>query len=142
MLQTLNQAQKSKDIQAFFQEQGRIHIVVDARREDVILPAHLKGNPALRLVLNCRMPQSIHFFHNRIESKFSFSGVSSLCIIPIQAIWAACHPEHIIDSDLMWEDDIPDILLTSVAEAEAQEVTQPTPQAKINTKGQHLRVVK
>lgn len=153
-MQAFNQAKKSKALQQYFQQQGRIHVVVDARRDDVILPDFLKGDPALRLVLNCRMPHPIHFFPNRIESQFSFSGVLSQCVIPLAAIWSAYPPELSMEEGLMWETDIPDVILATfvqmdagvtasegqVQEEDVQEVVKEDVQGV--SKRAHLRVVK
>ncbi|MDQ6960999.1 MAG: ClpXP protease specificity-enhancing factor SspB [Mariprofundaceae bacterium] len=154
-MQAFSQAQKSKDVQKYFQQQGRIHIVVNASRDDVILPDFLKGDPALRLVLNCRMPQPIHFFHDRIESQFSFSGVLSLCVIPLSAIWAAYPPELSMEDGLMWESDIPDVILSTLQQMESEasseederferaEVSKETSiPSKPSSRRSHLRVVK
>jgi len=155
MVQTFNQAQKSKDIQQYFQQQGRVYIVVDARHEGVVLPAYLKVDPTLRLILNCRMAKPIHFFHNRIESQFSFSGIASRCVIPMAAIWAAYHPELSMEEGLIWEQDIPDVLLKKEEEVGQNESevqvghvkTEDTKDDKSNTVDMprtrgHLRIVK
>jgi len=158
MVQTFNQAQKSKELQQYFQQQKRIYIVVDARRDDVILPPHLKDDPSLRLVLNSRMPQPIHFFHNRIESTFSFSRVSFASTISISAIWAAYHPDLNLDEGLMWENDIPHDLMSIMLKKTITENGSPqtvgitsdtlktpsqiTPKKTNSTKRNHLRIVK
>ena len=67
-------AAKAKQLREYFAEHSRIYIVVDATSDDVDLPDSLKGDPALRLILNSRMPQMIHIREDALESNFSFSG--------------------------------------------------------------------
>ncbi len=101
-------ALKAKQLRDFFNEKGRIYIVVDATSNDVVVPDFLKGDPALRLVLNTRMPQPIYIRDGFVESNFSFSGVAHHCVIPLHRIWAAYVPEQDLDSGLMWEGSVPE----------------------------------
>jgi len=101
-------AAKAKKLRGFFQKHGRIYIVVNASEKDVRVPEDLKGNPALQIVLNVRMPQSITFHDDALESKLSFSGHVFPCRIPMHCIWAAYVPEHGFDAGILWESDVPD----------------------------------
>jgi len=103
-------AAKAKQLREYFAEHGRIYIVVDATSDDVDLPDSLKGDPALRLVLNSRMPQMIHIRDDALESNFSFSGVSYPCKIPMHKIWAAYLPEGDLDQGLIWEESVPEMI--------------------------------
>jgi len=152
-------ALKAKKLRQFFNEKGRIYIVVDATSDDVVVPDFLLGDPALRLVLNTRMPQPIYIRDSFVESNFSFSGVSHHCVIPMNRIWAAYVPEQSMESGLVWEDSIPEtvkMVLEAVEDikdesgdesedealknsAEAPE--QPSPKVQGRKVG-HLRVVK
>ncbi len=101
-------ALKAKQLRDFFHEKGRIYIVVDATSDDVVVPDFLKGDPALRLVLNTRMPQPIYIRDSFVESNFTFSGVAHHCVIPLSHIWAAYVPESGMESGLIWESSIPE----------------------------------
>lgn len=101
-------ALKAKKLRNYFHEQGRIYIVVDATSNEVQVPEFLKGDPALRLVLNTRMPQPIYIRDGFVESNFSFSGAAHHCVIPLNRIWAAYVPEQDLDSGLMWDDCVPE----------------------------------
>jgi len=108
---------KSRKLKEYYARNGRIFIVIDATRNDVKAPKHLLGDPALKLVLNVRMPQPIYFHHDYLESNFSFSGRSVACHIPMQAIWAAYLPNKESEGGILWEEDIPEsvqIVLKSV----------------------------
>lgn len=103
-------AAKAKQLREYFAQHGRIYIVVDATSDDVDIPDSLKGDPALRLVLNARMPQMIHIREDYLESNFSFSGVSYPCKIPMFKIWAAYLPEGDLEQGIIWDDCVPEMI--------------------------------
>jgi len=103
-------AAKAKQLREYFARHGRIYIVVNATDDDVVVPEHLHGDPALRLVLNARMPQAIIIKDDVLESGFSFSGNIFHCSIPMQDIWAAYVPEQQIENGILWEDDVPETI--------------------------------
>jgi len=140
-------AAKAKKLRSFFQKHGRIYVVVDASAEDVRVPESLKGDPALSLVLNVRMPQSIHIHDNALESELSFSGRVFPCHVPIRNIWAAYVPEQGIDAGVLWEDDIPESVRTVVSAArklQDMDVEGGRGEKAVSVERQvrHLRVVK
>ncbi|OIO71638.1 MAG: hypothetical protein AUJ57_06920 [Zetaproteobacteria bacterium CG1_02_53_45] len=103
-------AAKAKKLREYFNRHGRIYIVIDATSDDVQLPDNLKGDPALRLVLNVRMPQRIHIADDRIDSDFSFSGRIYPCQIPMHTIWAAYLPEGELEQGIIWDDSVPEMI--------------------------------
>ncbi len=105
-----SEAAKARQLREYFARHGRIYIVVNATGDDVIVPEHLHGDPALRLVLNVRMPQTIHIRDNVLESELSFSGRLFHCRIPMQAIWATYVPELKIENGILWEEDVPETI--------------------------------
>ena len=107
-------AAKAKQLREYFARHGRVYIVVNATDDHVIVPEHLHGDPALRLVLNVRMPQAIIIKDDTLESEFSFSGNLFHCSIPMQAIWAAYVPEQQIENGILWEDDVPETVRTVI----------------------------
>lgn len=148
---------KAKKLREYFARHGRIYIVVDATAEDVCVPEHLKGDPALRLVLNARMPQPIHIREDALESDFSYGGRVFPTRIPMRAIWAAYVPERNMDGGILWESDVPESIRSVVkavrklqaeqdrAQAAPAETGQGGTKAAPKAKGrrvQHLRVVK
>lgn len=155
MTTQFSNALQAKQLRDFFQQHGRIHIMVDATREDVDVPPFLKGDPALRLVLNSRMPQPIYIRDDMLESNFSFSGAPYACHIPMSAIWAAYQPDNELDQGLVWEACVPETIRAIVDAARGAEeaqnaapATQKQAQATEQTsppaekKHRHLRVVK
>jgi len=104
---TMTAARKAKALRDYFDGSGKIHLVVDATRDDVQVPAHLKGDPGLCLLLNVRMPQKIDITKTGVESVLSFSGDPFACFIPIDAIWAAYQPQMSLEQGLVWQEDIP-----------------------------------
>jgi len=123
-------AAKAKKLKEFFQQHGRIYIVVDATSDEVVVPGFLKGDPALRLVLNTRMPQVIHIREDALESDFSFSGQAHACRIPMSRIWAAYLPEGDMEQGIIWEEDVPETIRAVVSAVRSlQEDTPDTEQA-------------
>lgn len=147
---------KAKKLREYFARHGRIYVVVDATAQDVRVPEHLKGDPALRLVLNARMPQPIYFREDALESDFSFGGQSFPTHIPMHAIWAAYVPEQSMDNGILWEGDVPESIHSvvkavrnlqddadqaGVEPARQRKGEEDVPAAK-GRRVQHLRVVK
>jgi len=110
---------KAKQLRDFFQQYGRIYVVVDATSDAVDVPDFLRGDPALRLALNVRMPQAIYIKDDALTSNFSFSGQSHLCRIPMANIWAAYQPDGDIEQGLIWEDSVPETIRLVVNAARA-----------------------
>jgi len=150
-------ASKAKQLREFFQEHGRIYIVVDATHNDVVVPDFLKSDPALRLVLNSRMPQAIYIRDDALTSDFSFSGQSHACCIPMAYIWAAYQPDGDLEHGLIWEDSVPESirLVVNAAREKQEDATNANPLGDAATpsptsdashtskkKARHLRVVK
>jgi len=107
---SFSDASKAKQLRDYFNRHGRIYIVVDATRDEVIVPENLHGDPALRLVLNMRMPQQIKIGDDRLDSDFSFSGQIFPCRIPLHAIWAAYLPEGELEQGIIWDDSVPEMI--------------------------------
>jgi len=107
---SFSDAAKAKQLREYFNRHGRIYIVVDATQDEVIVPESLHGDPALRLVLNVRMPQQIKIEDDRLDSDFSFSGQIFSCRIPMHTIWAAYLPEGDIEQGLIWDDSVPEMI--------------------------------
>jgi len=107
---SFSDAAKAKKLREYFNRHGRIYIVVDATQDDVLVPESLSGDPALRLVLNSRMPQVIHINDDRLDSNFSFSGQSFACQIPMHTIWAAYLPDGELEQGIIWDDSVPEMI--------------------------------
>ncbi len=107
---SFSDAAKAKQLRDYFSRYGRIYIVVDATREEVIVPESLRGDPALRLVLNVRMPQQIRIGDDLLDSDFSFSGQIFSCRIPMHTIWATYLPEGDLEQGIIWDDSVPEMI--------------------------------
>ncbi len=110
MTLSFSDAAKAKQLREYFNRHSRIYIVVDATRDEVIVPESLHGDPALRLVLNVRMPQMIKISDDRLDSDFSFSGQIFACQIPMHTIWAAYLPEGNLEQGIIWDDCVPEMI--------------------------------
>lgn len=154
MALSFTDAAKAKKLKAFFQKHGRIYVIVDATSDEVVVPDFLKGDPALRLVLNLRMPQPIHIRDDALESDFSFSGQIYHCHIPMCRIWSAYLPEGDMEHGIVWEEDVPETIRAVVSavrslqeegeseEQPSQPLPEPEPAVDEEKKVRHLRVVK
>jgi len=107
---SFSDAAKAKQLKEYFNRHGRIYIVVDATQDEVLVPENLHGDPALRLVLNVRMPQMIHIGDDRLDSDLSFSGQIFSCQIPMHTIWAAYLPEGELEQGIIWDDSVPEMI--------------------------------
>jgi len=107
---SFSDAVKAKQLREYFNLHSRIYIVVDATQNEVIVPESLHGDPALRLVLNVRMPQQIKIEDDRLDSDFSFSGQIFSCRIPMHTIWAAYLPEGELEQGIIWDDSVPEMI--------------------------------
>ncbi|RME85495.1 MAG: hypothetical protein D6771_03160 [Zetaproteobacteria bacterium] len=138
----IKSAEKAKQIRAFFHQHGRIYIVVDATADDVDVPPQYRGDPALRLVLNVRMPQPIYIRDDALESDFRFGGVPYPCRIPMPRIWAMYVPGRERETGVIWEEDIPEVVRAAAeaAYSAAQKVTTDKPSSK-PSQGPKLSVV-
>jgi len=107
-------AAKARELRTYFSRHGRVYVVVNATSDDVQVPEHLHGDPALRLVLNVRMPQQIMIGDEALESDLTFSGTSFHCVIPMHAIWAVYEPEQQLENGIVWEEDVPETIRSMV----------------------------
>ncbi|MDX8407078.1 MAG: ClpXP protease specificity-enhancing factor SspB [Mariprofundaceae bacterium] len=111
---SFSDAAKAKKLREYFARHGRIYIVVNATLDEVDVPEHFRGDPALRLVLNSRMPQPILIRDDLLESDFSFSGTTYPCRIPMHAIWATYLPEGDLEQGIIWDDCVPEMIQSIV----------------------------
>ncbi len=125
---SFSDAAKAKKLRDYFNRHGRIYIVVDATQDDVLVPESLSGDPALRLVLNMRMPQMIHIHDDRLDSDFSFSGQIFSCQIPMHTIWAAYLPEGELEQGIIWDDSVPE-MIKAIVQAVRSNVSEEEEQA-------------
>jgi len=130
-------AAKARELREYFSRHGRIYIVVNTTGDEVLVPDHLRGDPALRLVLNVRMPQHIKITDDCLESDFTFSGVPFHCVIPMQAIWAAYMPEQQLENGMLWEGDVPETIRAVVSAVRSMREDEPEASAGPS----HLRAV-
>jgi len=156
---SFSDAAKAKKLREFFAKHSRIYIVVNATGDDVQVPEHFRGDPALRLVLNSRMPQPIYIRDDAVDSDFSFSGQVYSCHIPMHTIWAAYLPDGDLEQGIVWDDDVPEMVrsivqavrgmqdLDTTEAGEASDVNAAKPSGEENKPEEgrrvgHLRVIK
>ena len=156
MTVSFSDAAKAKKLRDFFLRHGRIYLVVDSTSDSVLVPERLKHDPALRLVMNNRMPQPIYIREDALDSDFSFGGQIFACHIPMRSIWAAYLPEGDLEHGLVWDEDVPDSIKSIVQGVRAtqeddndgsghgaqQDAEGRSPDPQGGKKVGHLRIIK
>jgi stringent starvation protein B len=93
-------------------ERGPVLIHVDARRDDVIIPARFRGDPKLVLRFGYGLTPAIVDLlvdDTGISGTLTFGGVPFHCVLPWPGIYAA-----VVEGEqrgMVWPEDVPDVLL-------------------------------
>ncbi len=131
---------EKKDVMLELLKDAWVYVVLDPRRDGVILPEHLRGQPRLVLQYGYNMPMPIHDLtidDEGIKATLSFQRTPHATLIP----WSAVFAMH--DGDkrgLVWEEDVPKDI---EAQPPAPEPTPPPPPPKPGKKPRpsHLKLV-
>jgi stringent starvation protein B len=103
-------------------EEGDTMLCLDARHDGVRVPAQHAKDPALRLILNINFPHPIEVTAEGISANLAFGGRRFACYIPMDALWAAFHPQT--SQGMMWPDSMPPEVLDDL-EARQKATSQP-----------------
>jgi hypothetical protein len=77
---------------------------IDSSRDSVIVPSHLKNNPALTLKLSYLFNGKTTFNENDISAHLKFSGNYFECIIPWDTLWGMSSENG---AQKIWKDSFP-----------------------------------
>ena len=103
------------------------HVLIhlDARREDVRVPDHLKDHPALTLKMSYLFQGKTEHNDEGITSYLKFSGLYQECHIPWSSLWGMTSADG---EQVVWPEDAPKELLKSsfIQQAEKQAVDSPS----------------
>jgi stringent starvation protein B len=110
--------QKKKQFEDWI-ESDHLLVQVNARRDDVDVPEHLKNTHSLTLKLSKNFQGELLHDEEQITAYLLFDGNYHCCIIPWGAIWgmSSCAQESRI-----WNEDIPKEVLIEVAKARFTEI--------------------
>ena len=86
-------------------EEGDTMICLDARYTGVTVPPQHAHNPSLQLILNLNFPYPIEVTDEGVSANLAFGGRRFSCYVPMEALWAAFHPEDM--QGMMWPDSMP-----------------------------------
>jgi stringent starvation protein B len=105
-------------------EKGDAMICLDARSAGVSVPREHKGNHSLNLILSLNFPRPMKIEEEWISATLAFGGRPFACVIPMEAVWAAFHPET--GKGQIWSESVPHEVLQKlgskgVAPAHTQE---------------------
>ena len=103
-------------------EKTSVLMHLDARREDVLVPRHLKTNPQLilQLGLNLAVPiRDLDVGDDGVKCTLSFSRTPFYCVLPYPAIFAMVSEDG--GRAMVWPEDVP-AEVARAAEAEARKL--------------------
>ncbi|MEC9070749.1 MAG: hypothetical protein VX938_00160 [Myxococcota bacterium] len=89
-------------------DRGVVMLHIDARRDGVVVPGYLKGDPALRLNIayGFNLP-SLEIDDEGVYAVLSFRGANAGCNIPWEAVYAMTLPGGEDDGSVVWPSDVP-----------------------------------
>jgi stringent starvation protein B len=97
---------KKYDFLLYLLEEGDAMVCLDARHEDVDVPASQKNNSSLNLIFNLSFRQPIEITEEGIYSSLAFNGRPYKCSLPFDAVWAIYDPN--MKNGQVWEESIPE----------------------------------
>jgi stringent starvation protein B len=103
-------------------EKASVLVHLDARREDVKVPRHLKTNPQLilQLGLNLAVPiPDLEVGDERVSCTLSFARTPFYCVLPYAAIFAMVAEDG--GRAMVWPEDVP-AEVAKAAETEARKL--------------------
>ena len=97
---------KKYDFLLYLLEEGDAMVCLDARHEEVDVPASQKNNSSLNLIFNLSFRQPIEITEDGIYSSLAFNGRPYKCSLPFDAVWAIYDPN--MKNGQVWEESIPE----------------------------------
>ena len=100
-------------------DRGLVEVHLDARREGVDVPEHLRDNPMLVLNLSRRFGlEVLELGPLVIKASLGFGTERYLCVMPWNAIWAFI--SKVDDEQVVFPDAVPNELLAAAQQAFAE----------------------
>lgn len=111
-------------------DEGMVMVHLDARRDGVDVPEHLRSDPALALNLSHRFHLDVFDIgSDAVEASLSFQGRTYLCRLPWTAIFALT--SHVTGRSIVFPTSVPPELrptLLAAIEAHRDEPSDPPPE--------------
>ncbi len=112
-------------------QEDHVLVHIDARDEEVIVPEHLKDNPALTLKLSYQFQGRTTHDEKQICTFLKFSGNYVECVIPWARIWGLTNSKG---KQQVWAEDLPSDVFAQLSNMfegkeggkKAEEKTKPT----------------
>jgi stringent starvation protein B len=118
-------------------ERGIVMIHLDARREGVVVPEHLRGEANLCLNLSYRFaPGDLVVSTEGVRSTLSFSGQYASVVVPWAAVFAISNPAARVPVAMFPEDMPPEVLKRVLGATPTSEAP-----AAPNPRKRHLRLL-
>ena len=119
-----------KDVLLGLLEKTSVLVHLDARRDDVQVPKHLKSNAQLilQLGLNLAVPiKDLDVSDTGVSCTLSFSRTPFFCVLPYSAIFAMVSEDG--GKAMVWPEDVPaEVARAAEAEARKLGLIKPVPQ--------------
>jgi len=116
------QLPSKKDVLLGLLEKTSVLVHLDARREDVQVPKHLKSNAQLILQLGLDLPvpiRDLDVSDEGVSCTLSFQRTPFFCVLPYPAIFAMVSEDG--GKAMVWPEDVP-VEVARAAEAEARKL--------------------
>lgn len=129
---------QKKDVMLELLKDAWVYVVLDPRKEGVILPDHLRSQPRLVLQYGYNMPMPIHDLtidDEGIKATLSFQRTPYATLIPWSAVFAMHDGEK---RGLVWEEDVPKDM---DAQPPPPEPPPPPPKPGKKPRPSHLKLV-
>jgi len=109
-----------KEVLLALLEKTSVLVHLDARRDGVCVPAHLKTNPQLLLQIGLNLPvpiRDLEVSDDGVSCTLSFNRTPFPCVLPYPAIFAMVSEDG--GHAMVWAEDVPVEVARAAAEAEA-----------------------
>lgn len=107
-------SEKKRELVEALLDKGMTLVALDGRLEGVVLPAHLRSDPQVRLNLSYRFGMPIELDEGGVRATLTFGGEPYDCELPWEAIYLA--HSHVSQEQYLFLADVPDALLPRTPE--------------------------
>ncbi len=99
-------SKKKYDFLLYLLEEGDAMVCLDARHQEVDVPADQKNNSSLNLIFNLNFGHPLEITEEGIFATLAFDGRPYKCSLPYDAVWAIYDPK--MKNGQVWEESIPE----------------------------------
>ena len=122
-----NELPAKRDIFLGLLAQGRVSVIIDARRDGVRLPDHLRDELRLRLDYGLDMPipiEDLQVTEQGVQATLSFNRQPQSTFVPWSAVYVVAQADG---AGVLYPEDVPTELASSFERAAAEDAHAETP---------------